>query len=64
MRQRITYLHDQSQAFSADQIKIANDSVSLISLQAAKEHRITFGLSELPIEVILKSSMNDLPLRR
>lgn len=50
MRSRITYLlHDVSQ-FEPSQIRVEKDSITLNQLDAAKEHRITFGFSELPQE--------------
>ncbi|KAF2756058.1 PIG-X-domain-containing protein [Pseudovirgaria hyperparasitica] len=51
MKHRITYfLHDPSE-FDISQIEVKSDALSVDSLDAAKEHRITLGLSELPPEL-------------
>ncbi|KAI8940798.1 hypothetical protein NX059_002061 [Plenodomus lindquistii] len=56
MKQRITYVVDKPDEFSPDQLSVQNagSSVprfSLKGVKAAKEHRITLGLKELPDEL-------------
>jgi hypothetical protein len=55
MKQRITYVVKNPEAFSPDQLEVKQDLqgpiFTLKNVDAAKEHRITFGLDELPEEV-------------
>lgn len=51
MKQRITYLVQNSDDFTPEQLEVKGASLTLKDLPAAKEHRITFGLNELPREV-------------
>jgi hypothetical protein len=51
MKQRITYLVQDPEVFSPEQLEVQGGSLTLDKVNAAKEHRITFGLSELPKEV-------------
>lgn len=51
MRQRLTYVAKDAQKFSPDQLIVENQSLTLKDVDAAKEHRITLGLDELPDEV-------------
>jgi hypothetical protein len=55
MKQRITYVVKDADAFSPEQLEITRegqtDILSLKGVKAAKEHRITLGLNELPSEV-------------
>lgn len=51
MRQRITYFLRDPADFNIDQVKVETDALSVTSLNAAKEHRFTLGLKELPHEV-------------
>ena len=51
MKQRITYVVHDADEFSPDQLIVKGASLSLEKVKAAKEHRVTFGLSELPVEV-------------
>jgi hypothetical protein len=55
MKQRITYVVKKPEAFSPEQLEIKQDPkgpiFTLKNVDAAKEHRITLGLDELPKEV-------------
>jgi hypothetical protein len=51
MKQRITYLVQDPEVFSPEQLTVDDGALMLDKVNAAKEHRITFGLSELPREV-------------
>ena len=53
MKQRITYVVKNPEKFSPEQLVVKDDSTSLTlnHVHAAKEHRITLGLDELPGEV-------------
>ncbi|KAF2181677.1 PIG-X-domain-containing protein [Zopfia rhizophila CBS 207.26] len=51
MKHRITYLVHNPDHFSPEQLSVKDDSLALSKVDAAKEHRITFGLSELPREL-------------
>ncbi|KAI9700431.1 MAG: protease B nonderepressible form [Candelina mexicana] len=50
MKQRTTFVHQLEDAFTPDQIRFAASAVSINSLKAAREDRLTFGLDELPKE--------------
>ena len=47
-----------AESFTPEQLEVQKhgnqDSFSLKGVEAAKEHRITFGLAELPSEVLLR----------
>jgi len=53
MKQRVTYVVHSPDDFDPSQLRLSptNDAFTLDSVNAAKEHRLTFGLSELPQEV-------------
>ncbi len=51
MKQRITYLRDNADDFNPSQLEVGSDYMLVRSLKAAKEHRLTVGLEELPKEV-------------
>lgn len=51
MKQRITYLVPNPDDFKEDSLEVKDTTLSLRDVKAAKEHRITVGLSELPQEV-------------
>ncbi|KAH9860093.1 hypothetical protein IAQ61_011877 [Plenodomus lingam] len=56
MKQRITYVVEKPDEFSPDQLSVENSGSSgarflLKGVKAAKEHRITLGLNELPDEL-------------
>ncbi|KAF2652348.1 PIG-X-domain-containing protein [Lophiostoma macrostomum CBS 122681] len=51
MKQRITYLVPDPESFDPDLLTVNEASLSLRDVKAAKEHRLTFGLSELPAEL-------------
>ncbi|KAF2715205.1 PIG-X-domain-containing protein [Pleomassaria siparia CBS 279.74] len=51
MKQRITYLVQNPDAFSPEQLQVKTKTLKLDKVVAAKEHRVTFGLSELPKEL-------------
>lgn len=54
MKQRITYVVTNPESFHPEQISVQKgsngnrDAFTLKGVQAAKEHRITFGLDDLP----------------
>ncbi|EUC38131.1 hypothetical protein COCCADRAFT_32815 [Bipolaris zeicola 26-R-13] len=52
MKQRITYIVHNSDTFSPEQLEVGTDKrgpvFALKGIEAAKEHRITLGLDELP----------------
>ncbi|KAI9766817.1 MAG: protease B nonderepressible form [Geoglossum simile] len=58
MRQRITYLYNATDPFDPASLKVTGHSLSLHSLKAAREARLTFGFNELPQELwrVLKQS--------
>ncbi|KAI1573798.1 PIG-X domain containing protein [Pyrenophora tritici-repentis] len=55
MKQRITYVVHKPEEFTPEQIEITQDELgprfALKNVQAAKEHRITLGLDELPSNI-------------
>ncbi|KAJ4367117.1 protease B nonderepressible form [Neocucurbitaria cava] len=53
MKQRITYVVKNPEAFTPEQLVVKEDGTSLTleNVHAAKEHRITLGLDELPREL-------------
>lgn len=55
MKQRITYIVHNSDTFSPEQLEVGADKrgpvFALKGIEAAKEHRITLGLDELPKQV-------------
>ena len=55
MKQRITYVVKNPEEFTPEQLKVDKDLIgpwfALTDVDAAKEHRITLGLDELPNEV-------------
>jgi hypothetical protein len=53
MKHRITYLVPNPDDFHPDLLTVEDTSFSVKNLKAAKEHRITLGLNELPQEVCL-----------
>jgi hypothetical protein len=57
MKQRITYVVKNPDTFTPDLLEVkkdgSKDSFVVSGVQAAKEHRITLGLNELPSEVCL-----------
>jgi hypothetical protein len=57
MKQRITYVVKSPESFSPELLDVkkegSKDAFILKGVQAAKEHRITLGLDELPSEVRL-----------
>lgn len=61
MKERITYLlHVGEEGFDPSRLTVTKESLALPPIKAAKEHRLTLGLSELPHEVAIRS----LKLRR
>ena len=56
MKQRITYIVQNPDAFSPEQLDVRRDVFAVKDVEAAKEHRITLGLDELPDEVRLSKS--------
>lgn len=57
MKQRITYLVEDPDSFTPDQLEVKDGSLSLEGLKAIKEHRFTFSLDELPTEVLRTVNM-------
>ncbi|PVI07591.1 PIG-X-domain-containing protein [Periconia macrospinosa] len=51
MKQRITYIVQDPDSFSPEQLVVKGSSLTLNRVQAAKEQRITVGLDELPSEL-------------
>ncbi|KAF2257787.1 hypothetical protein CC78DRAFT_572948, partial [Lojkania enalia] len=51
MKQRITYIVQNPDDFNPEQLSIKDTDLTLNGVGAAKEHRITLGLSELPKEL-------------
>ncbi|KAF2446116.1 PIG-X-domain-containing protein [Karstenula rhodostoma CBS 690.94] len=51
MKQRITYLVEDPDSFTPEQLEVKDGSLSLRGLKAVQEHRITFSLDELPTEL-------------
>ncbi|KAF2275203.1 protein pbn1 [Westerdykella ornata] len=51
MKQRITYLVPNPDDFHPDLLEVESASLSVRDLKAAKEHRLTLALSELPSEL-------------
>lgn len=53
MKQRITYVVKNPDSFTPEQLVVKPDGTqfALKQVVAAKEHRITLGLDELPSEV-------------
>jgi hypothetical protein len=58
MKQRITYVVKDPDSFTPELLEVKKDgkkdSLIVKGLQAAKEHRITLGLDELPSEVCIR----------
>lgn len=55
MKQRITYVVKNPDDFTPEQLEVGKDArgplFGVKGIEAAKEHRITLGLDELPEEV-------------
>ncbi|KAF9734135.1 hypothetical protein PMIN06_008384 [Paraphaeosphaeria minitans] len=51
MKQRITYLVEDPDSFTPEQLEAKHGSLSLKGLKAVQEHRVTFSLDELPAEL-------------
>ncbi|PGH08585.1 hypothetical protein GX51_01104 [Blastomyces parvus] len=51
MKKRITFIHAAEGKFDPEQITVDNDSLSIQSLDAARQDRATFTFNELPQEV-------------
>lgn len=54
MKQRITYLRNEAHVFDQSQVQVTKDVININEVLGAKEFRITFGFSELPVEVLWK----------
>ncbi|KAH7122417.1 PIG-X [Dendryphion nanum] len=65
MKQRITYIVPNPDDYNPETIEVTSNSFTLQNVKAVKEHRITFGLSELPTEVynIKSHSFSRVPSR-
>ena len=57
MKARITYVHDSGGEFDPPQVAIEDDSLSVRSLEGAREVKVTVGLDKLPGEVRCASAM-------
>jgi len=61
MKQRITYVVTNPDEFTPDQLHVGEDQsgpyFALDNVYAAKEHRITLGLNELPEEVCTATTL-------
>jgi hypothetical protein len=61
MKQRITYVVDNPDSFTPELLDVkkdgARDTFAIMGVWAAKEHRITLGLDELPSEVCVYTRM-------
>jgi len=53
MRQRTTFVHGPADSFDPKQLHVEPNAVHIESLNAAREDRLTFGLYELPQEVLI-----------
>lgn len=51
MKRRITLIHDAEGEFDPEQANLTSSSVSIHSVDGARQERLTFGLEELPNEV-------------
>ena len=54
MKERITFIYDAEDTFTPSQLQLENDTLYIDSLKAAREHRLTFALQELPQEAWLQ----------
>ncbi|KAI1330510.1 PIG-X [Xylariaceae sp. FL0255] len=64
MRQRITFFHRRENGIEPDHLKIGSRSISGPDLTAAREHRITLALEELPLELReILSDIHELHIR-
>ena len=52
MRQRITYLQEPQDSVDPSTLKVTKNSISASNVKAAREEKITFGLKELPQELV------------
>jgi hypothetical protein len=52
MRQRITYLQEPQDSVDPSTLKVTKNSISASDVKAAREEKITFGLKELPEELV------------
>ncbi|KAJ4353874.1 protease B nonderepressible form [Didymosphaeria variabile] len=51
MKQRRTYLVEDPDTFTPEQLEVIDGSLSLKGLEAVEEHRVTFNVDELPEEI-------------
>lgn len=67
MKQRITYVVTEPESFNPEKIEVNKngskngDTFALKGVQAAKEHRITVGLDEIPRNSLFVSHSPILP---
>lgn len=60
MKERVTFLlHVGEEGFDPASLNVGKDGLTVPPIKAAKEHRITFGLSELTQEVSIPSPKAD-----
>ncbi|KAK5090007.1 protease B nonderepressible form [Lithohypha guttulata] len=52
MRRRSTFIPPKEVDYDPSEIRITEGSLSFAGLQAAREERLTFGLNELPAEIV------------
>ena len=56
MKQRTTYVLRDGSAFDSSQLNVNKKFLQIDHLDAVKEDRLTFGLAELPENVLLSNS--------
>lgn len=57
MKQRIAFFHDGNDSFDPEkQLAVSPQSVTITSLPAARQEKLTFTFDELPAEVCMASS--------
>lgn len=52
MKRRLTYIHAREDVFDPKELQLDNNTLHINGLRAAREDRFTFGLYELPQEVV------------
>lgn len=60
MKERITYIHRADDAFEPSQLTVGKASLEIANLKAARDHRLTFSIAELPREVRYSSGASTL----
>ena len=52
MRRRSTFIPSPGVDYDPSEVKVEGDHLSFAALKAAREERLTFGLNELPAELV------------